>query len=288
MKKVSAKTLMVLTIMVASFTATPAMASTNWNEEEYSFDQIGDIGGAEFITGFESMLGGLFHGMGYAGNLLGAVFSMLLMQTLENFNDSEILPNVYTLSASTKEIYNGTRNYGNNSIEIFTLPYEYDQSYLESNNKGYAYCVVNTSGTVNYEIEYGAALTLVIWDNDGSFIEAVKRIVSFFKILRPYLDESTGFEGVPKDLIQAGVELVSWLLIHINDIFTGEELFALNPLTWQKITLNASADFSVEKTWKVTGSDWRLNPNSDEDLFGAVGLSELSELNFQVPLPTLY
>jgi len=268
MRNVSTKALMVITLMLASFIAAPVMVSANGNDGELDFTQVGGEG---FIAGFESLLGGIFGGMGQAGNLLGAVFSMLLMQTLENFSGAEILDNVYALSASTIETYNGTKTFWDHSFEIYPLPYEYNQSYLEANNHGYSYCVVNTSGYIDYEIEYGAAVTLIIWDNDGSLITAIEKLISFFKTLRPFIDEPEVAGDIPTELISEGIELVTWFLIHINDIFTGEELFALNPITWQKITLNAGADFSVEKTWKVTGPDWNLNPYMDENLIVEVG-----------------
>jgi len=269
---------MVLTLLVASVMATPAMVAGYEHDDGIDFNQIGSIGGEEFITGFEGLMGGLFGGIGYAGNLLGAVFSMLLMQTLENFSYAEILPNVYTLSASTVNTTYGSKNFEEGSLEVFTLPNDYNQAYLESNDHGRAYCVVNTSGQVNYEIEYGAAVTLIIWDNDGSFITAVKKLVDFFNTLRSYTEGPMSSEEIPTELISEGVELVTWFIIHINDIFTGEELFALNPITWQKITLNASADFSVEKKWKVTGNDNMLNYISDIDLKTAVGDVEYGNL----------
>jgi len=268
MKNINTKSAMVITIIVASFIIAPVMVSANENGEQLDFSQIGGISGEGIISGFENLLGGMFRGMGYAGNLLGAVFSMLFMQTLDNFSETEILDNVYALSASTVETVEGNRTFADLSVEINTLPFDYNQSYLEINNYGNAYCVVNTSGYIEYEIEYGAAVTLVIWDNDGSLITAVKKLVSFFKTLRPLIE---GDEVIPETLITEGVELVTWFLIHINDIFTGEELFALNPITWQNINVTAGADFSVEKTWKVTGPDWKLNPNLDDDLNDTVG-----------------
>ena len=275
MKNINTKALMVITLMLASFIAAPVMVSANVNDGELDFTQAGGEG---FIVGFENLLGGIFSNMGQAGNLLGAVFSMLFAQTLENFSGAEILDNVYALSASTIETSNGNKTFWDHSFEIYTLPNEYDQSYLETNNHGYGYCVVNTSGYIDYEIEYGAAVTLILWDNDGSLITAIEKLVTFFKTLRPYIDEPEVAGDIPGALISEGVELVTWFLIHINDIFTGEELFALNPITWQKITLNASTDFSIEKTWKVTGPDWKLNPYMDAKLNDTVGSVQYDSL----------
>jgi len=41
MKKISTKTLMVLTLMVASFTATPMMVAGYDYDNDYTFDQLG-------------------------------------------------------------------------------------------------------------------------------------------------------------------------------------------------------------------------------------------------------
>ncbi|MHA1534816.1 MAG: hypothetical protein ACTSP8_08835 [Promethearchaeota archaeon] len=45
----------------------------------------------------------------------------------------------------------------------------------------------------------------------------------------------------------------------------------MNPITWQNINLTSGADFSVEKTWKVTGPDWKLDPLLDADLNDTIG-----------------
>ena len=131
MKNINTKSAMVITIIVASFIIAPVMVSANENGEQLDFSQIGGISGEGIIGGFESLLGGMFRGMGYAGNLLGAVFSMLFMQTLDNFSETEILDNVYALSASTVETVEGNRTFADLSVEINTLPFDYNQSYLK-------------------------------------------------------------------------------------------------------------------------------------------------------------
>ena len=75
MKNINTKALMVITLMLASFIAAPVMGTANVNDGELDFTQVGGEG---FIAGFERLLGVIFGGMGQAGKLLGAVFSMLL------------------------------------------------------------------------------------------------------------------------------------------------------------------------------------------------------------------
>ena len=263
MKKVSAKTLMVLTLLVASFTATPMMVAGYDNDNDYTFDQLGVTNPTQIVTGFAGGFGNIFRGLGYGGNLLATVFEMLLMQTLTNFSAKETLPGVYVMSAVEEKSYNASRSFGDGEPEYYMVPYDYYEGLGNYTDQGYAYCEVNKSGTYEYNLTVGAGVTLIIWDDDGSFINAVKKLIDFFDKLNPYI-EGQNEEGIPEELIKEGVELITWFLIHINDIFTGEELFVLNPITWQKLEVKTSENFSLTKTWKVTGNDWHIDPNDVE------------------------
>ena len=95
MKKVSTKSLMVITLVLASFTATPMMVAGYDYDDDYTYDQIGGLDPTALIGGFGSLFGGLFRGLGAGGNVLATVFEMLFMQTLTNFSGKEILPGVY-------------------------------------------------------------------------------------------------------------------------------------------------------------------------------------------------
>jgi len=273
MKKVSTKTLMVLTLMVASFTATPMMVAGYNYDNDYTFDQVGITDPSQVVTGFAGGFGNIFRGLGYGGNILGTVFEMLLMQTLTNFSAKETLPGVYMISAVEERSYNASRNFGTGVPEYYMVPYDYYEGWGNYSDKGYAYCEVTKSGSYEYNLTTGAGVTLIIWDNDGSFINAVKKLLNFFDKLNPYMMENNQ-EGIPEELIKEGVELITWFLIHINDIFTGEELFVLNPISWQKLEVKTSDDFSLTKTWKVTGDNWHIDdddvrikdiPYEDED-----------------------
>jgi hypothetical protein len=222
MKKVSAKTVMVLTIMVASFTATPMMVAGYDNytpEDDFSINQE-FFGGPEDLLNIFGGFGSMFAGLGYGGQIIGRVFEMLLMQTLTNFSNKEIIPGVYVLSAFSEEHFNGTKNFGTGTSEYYLPPYQYNQSLVADDGQGYAYCDVMKEGTANYELTIGAGVTLLIYDQDKSFITAVEKILDFVTELM-----STDFGSLTEEdqnkLIQRGVEVLTWFLIHINDIFTG-------------------------------------------------------------------
>jgi hypothetical protein len=276
MKNINFKSVMVISLLLAFVAASPAMVTGYGEDEGLNFDQFGD--GTSIIDGFQYGFGSIFGALGYGGNLLGTVFKMLLMQTLTNFSESQILPGVWVMSASVEENHSFTRTY-TGEHEIYTIPYDYNQStYIDVKANGYAYCDVVKAGSVEVNITIGAAVTLIIWDNDGSFIRAVDKLVSFFNKLRTYEGEY-GSSGIPEDLIKEGVSTITWFLIHINDIFTGDELFTINPITWQKAVLTPLS-LTVNKNWHVTGGDWRINPTLDPMLYTITGGNALlAELN---------
>jgi hypothetical protein len=123
---------------------------------------------------------------------------------------------------------------------------------MTSNDIGHAYCKVEKHGQFDYNIEVGVAVTLVIWDSDKSFITAVNKLLTFFRHIM-----SLQSEGLPinQDLIREGISKLTWFLIHINDIFTGDELFIMNPITWQKLDISPGPGFSIDKSWYLTANE---------------------------------
>jgi hypothetical protein len=222
----------------------------------------------------------MFRSLGPGGNVIATVFEMLFMQVLTNFSGKEILPGVYAISATQEKTISGLRDFSSGRKRIYPVPLNYLLGSYNISQHGLAYCEVETSGIYQYNITVGAGVTLIIWDNDGSFVNAVKKIIDFFNKISQYLmspltsSPSTSapstIGGVPDELIQEGVELITWFLIHINDIFTGEELFVLNPITWEKIEIRTGGGFSISKTWKVTGGDG-LDPFTDQTIDLALG-----------------
>lgn len=262
MKNINTKALMVVVLFAASAAATPMMVSGYDYQDEYIYDQFGITDPSQLITSFGGF-GNIFAGLGYAGNLLGKVFEMLLMQTLTNFSQKQILPGVWEISASIEKNDTFIRDYGSSGVhEIYTVPYEYNQTVINPNTNGYAYCDIVKTGSIEVNITIGTAVTLIIWDNDGSFIKAVEKLVSFFTRLN---NPNNAFSAtnMPENLIKEGVATITWFLIHINDIFTGDELFTINPITWQNVKLTPIT-YNISKTWRVTGPEWRIDEDDDE------------------------
>ena len=275
MKNINTKALMVVVLIAASAAATPMMVSGYDYEDEYIYDQFGITDPSQLITSFGGF-GNIFGGLGYAGKLLGRVFEMLLMQTLTNFSQKQILPGVWEISASIEENDTFIRTF-TGEHEIYTVPYEYDQTLIDPETNGFAYCDIVKTGSIEVNVTIGTAVTLIIWDNDGSFIKALEKLVSFFTRLNNYMNTFSA-TNIPENLIKEGVSTIVWFLIHINDIFTGDELFTINPITWQNVKMTP-IDYAIDKTWRVTG-DWRVEPGVDPELSGITnGTIFLESLN---------
>jgi len=269
MKRIDTKSLMVFTILFASIISMPMVVNgqLGTSDNTYELDQV-NVG---LFDGFRSGFGALFgQHLGYGGKILESIFGMLFLQGL-NLTSHEMLDNVFVLSANrTTRITGETYNFAaeNDDTEIYFAPHEYNNlipgmTGLADGAQGHAYCVVKKEGSISYELEIGAAITLVIWDNDRSFITAVNKLITFFKRV---IVQTAVLGRITMDLIKEGISLLTWFLIHINDIFTGDELFILNPITWQKLDIIPGPGFNITKTWYTTGdgdSDMNINPGID-------------------------
>ena len=270
MKRNNTKTLMVFTILFASAISMPMVVSAqeNANEDSFRANRVG-VG---LLQGFQGGFGALFgQNMGYGGKILESIFNLLFLQDW-NLTAHEMLGNVFVLSVNrsvriTGETYNFADE--NDQREIYFAPHEYNDliaplTNTTPGNFGHAYCIVEKEGEFTYELEIGVAITLVIWDNDRSFITAVNKLLNFFKKILVQT-QILGRE-ISRELITEGVSLLTWFLIHLNDIFTGDELFVLNPITWQKLEIIPGKGFNITKTWYLTGDNMMINfAGVDED-----------------------
>ncbi|GAG82498.1 unnamed protein product, partial [marine sediment metagenome] len=177
---------------------------------------------------------------------------------------------MYAISAFSEEKHNGVKDFGTGEYEYYMPPYEYNQSLVKNADKGYAYCEVKKEGTAEFNITIGAGVTLLIYDQDKSFITAINKIINFINRMMD-LDFGTMSDEQLEVLIRDGVEVLTWFLIHINDVFSGEELIALNPITWQSMKITPLPGFALTKTWRVTGNDYMVDGPGDAELAVAMG-----------------
>ncbi len=258
MKKRSSRSVMVFTILFSSLFAMPLMSRAEVRTSDASFNPR-DIVGA-------------FRNFGPSGEMLADIFELLFNQTL-NIDQQELIDGVYVLNATKEKTYNGTYVFADrgDEREIQLLPWVDNglggNKYDDTGINGYAYCVIDKNGNFTYNITVGASLTLIIWDQDGSFITAAKKIIDFVKILQTNPSMET--------IISKGVELGLWILTHLNDIFTGDELFVFNPITYEKFEMLPSNDFSLTKTWYETGPDWGMDIPGDN----VIGTSKMTQWN---------
>ena len=249
MKNLNTKSLMIITIVFTSVFAMPtiAMGQEKDYDDIFNINQV-DVG---IFDAFRGGFGGIFGTLGYAGDILGSIFETLFLKGLD-LSAHETLDNVYVISANTTRTFSGTRTFGpGNDKEYYFLPNDYDIP----SNEGFAYCEITKSGSYSYELEVGAAVTLVIWDSDKSFIDAVNKLLNFFKKIITL--EELG-RPLNVDIIREGISLLTWFLIHLNDIFTGDELFVLNPITWQKLNITPMG-YTIDKSWKMSGLDYAID-----------------------------
>ncbi len=268
--KISVKAIMIATLFIGSMLAMPIMAFAQ-DDDSSSGDTKKDQNGA--FNSFYGGFGGIFSdNMGYAGGLLGSVFQMLLLQSLDLEGEAKMGDGIYVLSAKQEETFTGNKTFsGTEEDEIYMRPKEYtesDPTIPYTQGKGYDYCVVHKEGGFDYNLTIGIQITLLIWDHDLSFIKAAEKVLDWAK---KFNEDTNGGEDDPsEEIITEGISVLSWLLIHINEIFTGDELFVLNPIVYQQLELRPWKQpldpdtFEITKTWKNTGSDWEIEPLTDD------------------------
>ncbi|MFX0106082.1 MAG: hypothetical protein ACFE75_11410, partial [Candidatus Hodarchaeota archaeon] len=253
MTNLNTKSLMVITIVLTSVFSMPMVAMGQETNLDNTIDPDQFTPGV--FTGFRQGFGNIFGPLGHTGAILGTLFRLLFFEGL-NFSRHEMLDNVFVLSANVTEIKQGTIDFGlTGKKEYYFLP----EDYIMPMGMGFAYCEVEKQGSYSYDLENGAAITLVIWDNDRSFINAITKLMEFFR--RVIINEVLG-TPMNQDFIREGISLLTWFLIHINDIFTGDELFVLNPITWQKLNINPTT-YDITKTWWYSGPDYTIGTGDD-------------------------
>ncbi len=271
--EINVKALMIVALFLTSIAM---MSSLAYAEEE---DDGGGGDKEDVYENYQKNFGSSFGEFGYGGEVFERVFTMLLYEGLE-LEDKAITEGVYVLSAEDDEDYDGEWDFEeeDDETEVYTLPWiDEDEDDINDYNmtigsvdvvdeEGYIYCLVEKDGGFDYELTVGAALTLLIWDYDKSFIEAAQKVIDVIA----KVDEEKKEKGkVSDETIEEAVEVITWLIIHINEIFTGDELFVFNPITWQTVEIDpwdgSEEDqdaMEITKTWYYS-DDEELDAEDD-------------------------
>jgi len=238
MKKINSKSLMVLAIIVASAFAMPSMVSSYETNDTIELNQFGDVDPSELVRNFGGF-GNIFsNNLGPTGALLGEIFLLLLNQTLE-LEEQEVSQGIFVLNASVRKNPDPFLGSVSRDGGILYLPESY-----QKREDGYYYCTTDYSGQVTVDLVVGGFITLIIWDHDKSFINALLRVINAIKTFLTATSDNIN------SALKTAISAIVWFLIHINDIFTGDELLILNPMTYQKLTLTADTVLNFKKIWR--------------------------------------
>ncbi len=267
MSKGSFKTVIVIAFLVSASLSLPMLVSAE-DSKDYSTNQVG---GSGMFSNPNQLWGGMgaamnmFGQFGFAGAVLGKVLEIVFMQGLD-ISTRETLPGVFMLNASVEESHTENETYSDADHEYFWIPefYYKNSNITKPPHNGDPYCVINKSGSVNYTFTMGAAVTIILWDSDYSLINALQRVIDFGREMYESIErlQQTGApqQQVENEMVRlAGkaVEVIAYLLIHINDIINGDELLMMNPISWQTLEVETGADFTLNKTWYFSnGTAW--------------------------------
>ena len=302
MAKIGFKTFLIIAFLISSSISLPLMVSG----QEYGVSSPpgtpdgGMMGNPSALWGGMGRAMGMFGQFGPAGDVLGKVIMTLFMQGLD-ISSKEMLPGVFVLNASMEDTHNWTEDYKEQDGRHYWVPWGYLSNRTEEEiGWGNPYCVVGKKGSVHYNFTSGAAVTFIIWDSDGSLIKALQKVIDVGKELfrmAKHFEENPPTEAeatkAATKMVGKIANVVSYLLIHINDIINGDELIMLNPITYQTLLITTGADFKITKKWYyangsdlparlIDGWDWKTMAEDHNDEYMLWLLSEQSIPNKRV------
>ncbi|MBD3350442.1 MAG: hypothetical protein GF364_03050, partial [Candidatus Lokiarchaeota archaeon] len=262
MSKTKLKTTTILTVLMISAFIIPTVPLVNaqttmaegmsWNVGLEDFDNASAV--ADMPAGMASTLADIFGMMSFlgpSGAALGHVFEILFenIMNMERMDD-KVLDGVYMLNASYTDKFNTWTDSYTGRTERYWL---YRNDYASLGFTGAPVIETSKSGTVTVEYTAGAHVIFLLWDNDGSLIAAINKIYQAYWDVRDALESldenpEQWTEAEIADLVSIVIgsvlEAVTYLLFHINDIITGDELIITNIITWETWNYTTSSDYT--------------------------------------------
>ncbi len=254
MKNLKLKSFTILALFLMSTFAGSMLSNASAEKQYISPDADPDA----LSQGLGQMFG-MFRDFGASGDLLGTVLEMMFTN-FENMSATQEIDGVYVLNASiVTEQETGNFTYSEGNTETF-YPwgvYNLENATDTDDQDEFPYFFLNETGTVEYNKTEGVSITFIIWDNDGTFIDALDKLISTFKEFNEISESGMDDEEAQEKALEAVISAVTYFFIHINDIITGDEVIILNTIAFT----NYVADFagSINATWYVTQEGVQTN-----------------------------
>ncbi|QEE15333.1 hypothetical protein DSAG12_01158 [Promethearchaeum syntrophicum] len=267
MKNLKKKSIAILALFMIS-TFAGSMVSNATAEKSYVLPDDPDVLNAGLAQMF-----GMFREFGASGELLGEVL-MMMFENFETMNATQEIDGVYVLNASViKAQESGNFTYGEAQTEEYTPwgVYSLENATLTEDQDEYPYFLLNETGTIEYNKTEGVSITFIIWDDDGTFIDALDKLISTFKEFKMISEDDVPDEVAEEAALRAVISALTYFFIHVNDIITGDEVIVLNTIAFTNYV--ADFDGSIDANWYVTEEGVRTHsrllidalPTYDED-----------------------
>lgn len=276
MKTSKRTSMLVFSVVLLSAVIVPGIYM---NQAKASIDakQTGDI--SQFFSMFNdprdmgSALGSMLGSVG-GNSILGDVLQLMFAQVMD-FNDREILPgqNVFVFNATASS------SMAQNQTARSHQEYWTSVPFIDHNQNTY-YVYVNRSYDVEISFQQEAQIVIILWDSDGSLIAAIRKLLAVVQETMNYYQSNPNATAPPQELISKAVEAGTWILIHINDIITGDEQIIFQPSYYWSTTYYGS--LSNEQEWFYANNGSRLDPAIIHDLPTSGYAHELASGNISV------
>jgi len=255
MHKNKRTTLLLLSVIAVSAVVVPGMYM-NAAKADVTPQQFQDFGKLfSDPSGVGGVLGSMIGGMqGFSGNVLGSIFTMIFSQIL-NFEEQEMLP------GQNVDVFSANANASSGSI-----PVDEDQDYLmyapytDTDNNTYI-VDVDRHVTAMVTCQQQAQIVIILWDSDGSFVAAIKKVLA---VVREGIEwantHNTTTEEIPQELVEKASECITWMLVHINDIITGDEQIIFQPSYYWSYDITGTI-IETHKWYNAAGGP-EIDPNA--------------------------
>lgn len=253
----TAKSLTMVCIFLISMFSIPVSDYATATTTTTTGDSIDTVQQGEDLTYILGDMFSTFREFGASGELFADVLQ-LLFSNFENMTNTESdVKGMYVLNASIiSDQTSETIDYGDGQTNTYYPWGIYDtENATDPNDQDeYPYFVLERSGQLVTNTTEGASLTFIIWDDDGSFISALDNVINtaknFLKIAEGVDSGSISEQEAQSQALSALVEAITYFLIHINDIITGDEVIILNIIGFTNYQTYFNG--TVDGQWYIT------------------------------------